>query len=313
MSARKPSWLEQLGAPATAGGISVIFSHPLELVKVRLQLDNERASRGTPRLYRGWIDCLRQNWGTCGIRGLQQGLSVGIAREMCFNAIRIGLFEPVLEGTHAAAHALGLSRSTEGARGAGGAERTVAGLTCGALGGCLVNPIEVLKTRMQAFGGLTGFQHAECACGPLSALAELVRTEGIGGLFSGISVSTLRGVLGPGSQLVAYNELKRTLAHHQMAPADAASTHVLCALASAVVSVACVNPVDVLRTRIYNAPPGRYASALEAGRLALETEGTAAFYKGAMAHYLRLGPHMVLVFGILEQIKIFTKGRGANS
>ena len=48
-----PSLLQQMGLPALAGGIAVCFSHPLELTKVRLQLDNERGLRGEPRMYRG--------------------------------------------------------------------------------------------------------------------------------------------------------------------------------------------------------------------------------------------------------------------
>jgi hypothetical protein len=32
-------------------------------------------------------------------------------------------------------------------------------------------------------------------------------------------------------------------------------------------------------------------------------EGVGSFYKGALTHFLRLGPHMVLVFAILEQMK----------
>jgi len=80
------------------------------------------------------------------------------------------------------------------------------GMLCGALGGCCINPVEVLKTRMQAQGGLTGHQHSYS--GPLEALASLVREEGVAGCFKGVGVSTLRGILGPGSQLVAYNEFK---------------------------------------------------------------------------------------------------------
>ena len=38
------NWTSQVGAPALSGGIAVCFSHPLELTKVRLQLDNERAT-----------------------------------------------------------------------------------------------------------------------------------------------------------------------------------------------------------------------------------------------------------------------------
>ena len=47
--------LESMGLPALAGGMAVCLSHPLELTKVRLQLDNELASRGTVRKYKGWI------------------------------------------------------------------------------------------------------------------------------------------------------------------------------------------------------------------------------------------------------------------
>ena len=118
-------------------------------------------------------------------------------------------------------------------------------------------------------------------------------------------MSTLRGVLGPGSQIVAYTECKRT-AVSRGADGGAAATHVCCALASAGVSVLCVNPVDVVRTRLYNAPPGRYLGGADAAAQLVALEGPHAFYKGALTHYLRLGPHMVLVFGILEQLKLLT-------
>ena len=232
-------WVGMLGMPAAAGGIAVCFSHPLELTKVRLQLDNERAAQGTPRMYKGWLNCVVQNFKADGVRGLQRGLSLGITREVCFNAVRIGLLEPVTDAVHAGASAGGLA---EKAKAPGPSERLAAGLMCGALGGCCVNPIEILKTRFQAFGGLTGFQHSYQ--GPLSALAELFQTEGFSGAFRGVAVSTLRGILGPGSQIVAYNECKRE-AVERGADGGSVLTHVACALASAVVSVACVNPVDV--------------------------------------------------------------------
>lgn len=303
-AARKPPLIEQLGAPAVAGGIAVCFSHPLELTKVRLQLDNERAAQGTPRMYKGWVDCVVSNWRSDGVRGLQRGLSLGITREVCFNAVRIGLLEPVTEGVHATAARLGLA---DEAAPPGPAERLGAGLTCGALGGCCVNPIEVIKTRMQAFGGLTGFQHAYA--GPLTALAELWREEGATGYTRGLATSTMRGLLGPGSQIVAYNEIKAAAVARGV-DGSRVSTHVVTALLSAVVSVACVNPVDVTRTRLYNAPPGRYAGGVDAALALARIEGPLAFYKGALTHFLRLGPHMILVFGILEQLKMVLSQRG---
>ena len=52
----------------------------------------------------------------------------------------------------------------------------------------------------------------------------------------------------------------------------------------------------------YGAPVGADAAAQ-----LVTLEGPLAFYKGALTHYLRLGPHMVLVFGILEQLKLLMR------
>ena len=114
--------------PAIAGGMAVCFSHPLELTKTRLQLDQERAMRGSPRMYSGFIDCVIKNWHADGVRGLQRGLGLGITREFCFNAVRIGLYTPILGLVHGAA-----SSGAPTAR-----ERMGTGFLCGALGGCCV-------------------------------------------------------------------------------------------------------------------------------------------------------------------------------
>ena len=47
-----------------------------------------------------------------------------------------------------------------------------------------------------------------------------------------------------------------------------------------------------------------HGAAFDAFRKILAAEGPTAFYKGAGSHFLRLGPHMVLVFVILEQLRL---------
>ena len=284
-------WAGQLGMPAVAGGLAVCFTHPLELTKVRLQLDNERAAAGTPRIYKGWIDCVARNYASDGIYGLQRGLSLGITREVCFNAIRIGLVEPVLDAVHTGAAMAGMVKLED----APGPERLASYWTRGALGG--TESVEVIATRMQACVSW-GFS---TPTGPV-ALLNLVRSEGLSGCFNGVATSTLRGIVGPGTQIFAYNEFKREAGQRGM-DSGAASTHVVCAVASAAVSTCCVNPVDVTRTRLYNAPPGRYKGGVDAAIQLVKFEGPLAFYKGALTHFFRLGPHMVLVFTFLEQFK----------
>ena len=36
----------------------------------------------------------------------------------------------------------------------------------------------------------------------------------------------------------------------------------------------------------------------------LATEAPLGFYKGALSHYARLGPHLVLVFLVLERLRV---------
>jgi len=235
---RKPTLAENMGLPAVAGAMAVCFTHPLELTKTRLQLDNERAAKGQKKLYSGWTNCVKQNYATDGVKGLQRGLQLGIVRELCFNAVRIGLVPVVTD-------------MISGDRKPTGLERFAGGMTCGALGGCCVNPIEVLKIRMQSQGGLTGFQHTYPST--TQALASLVKDEGFAGMTRGILTSTVRGCIGPGSQVVAYGEMKAALVERGWS-GGSILTHVPCALASAAISIAVVNPVDVVRTRVYNAP-----------------------------------------------------------
>lgn len=113
---------------------------------------------------------------------------------------------------------------------------------------------------------------------------------------------------GPGSQIAAYSLLKEKAVSAGL-PASSVGTHAACSLASAAASVACVHPVDLVRTRVFNQPfgPGGrglwYRNGLDAAFKVAAVEGPLAFYKGAGAHFARLGPHMMLVFVILEELR----------
>jgi solute carrier family 25 protein 34/35 len=322
-SSGKPSLARQLLLPAVSGSLAVCLSHPLELTKARLQVDLELARRGTvagaaggARAYEGWADCVAKNWRANGLRGLQAGLLLGVTREFFFNGVRLGCFEPLVD-------------AVQGANGTAGQppkphERLAGGLTAGALGGLLINPIDVLKTRAQIAGAEAGYSHAAAGAagvgGGAAAAAALWREEGPRGLLRGVGVNTLRGLLGPGSQVTSYALLKERVAaaaaarwggvgggsgsgssggKHWVAEwfgEGAVATHVVCSLASAAVSVACVNPVDVVRTRVFNQPVGpdgvglRYSGGVDAALQLVRAEGPLAFYKGAGAHYAVSAP-----------------------
>lgn len=284
--------LKEVGLASTAGMMAVCFTHPLELTKTRLQLDLELSRKTAQRKYRGWVHCLFGTLRSEGIRGIQRGLSTAILREAIFNGVRIGMYQPVIDFA-----------------GPYGANKLICGLFCGAFAGIVCNPVDILKVRLQSQGGLTGYQYQYQ--GTFNAAVSLYRDEGLAGLFKGVSVNTTRGLLGPGTQLPSYHYFKYLANESEKLNAsDPKMIHAISALGSAAVSVACVNPIDVVRTRVYNQPidektkRGRYyRNGIDAARKIALKEGLGSFYKGALTHFGRLGPHMVLVFVFIEELR----------
>lgn len=299
------SILTNVGLASSAGMMAVTFTHPLELTKTRLQLDQEliRKSKQQRPKYQGWLDCMITTVNKDGFRGLQRGLSAALLREAVFNGVRIGLYDPLLSLAH--------NPATEDALPSFGL-KLATGLGVGALAAALCNPFDILKVRLQSQGGKTGFQHEGYRHGVVRNLWNHVQREGIAGLYKGVSVNITRGILGPGTQLPVYNAMKESEGLHRLlhTEGDGWQKHTVCALGSAAVSIMCFNPVDIIRTRLYNQPLDeksgkglKYRNGRDAAMKIMSVEGPMAFYKGGLTHFGRLGPHMVLVFVFLEQLK----------
>ena len=62
-------------------------------------------------------------------------------------------------------------------------------------------------------------------------------------------------------------------------------------------------PLDVLKTRAMNAKPGEFKGAM--GLIGFTArQGPQAFFKGFIPAFVRLGPHTILTFIFLEQLRL---------
>ena len=61
-------------------------------------------------------------------------------------------------------------------------------------------------------------------------------------------------------------------------------------------------PLDVLKTRAMNAKAGEFKGPLDLVRFTA-AQGPMAFFKGYVPAFVRLGPHTILTFIFLEQIR----------
>jgi solute carrier family 25 protein 34/35 len=185
--------------------------------------------------------------------------------------------------------------------------KIAAGITTGSTAALVSNPLDLMKTRMQAQASgknaAVGFQHR--FSGVAQGFQSLVKNEGVSGLWKGIAPSVLRLALGSSGQLASYAHIKESALENGLQ--DGPLLHIGTSFASVIFGVTAMNPVDVIRTRLYNQSPRSadrlYTSGFDAAIKIATHEGPSAFFKGWMAHYMRGAPHVALIFVFLEQLK----------
>ncbi|CAF2276992.1 BnaA04g12950D [Brassica napus] len=301
------------------GGIASIVAgcstHPLDLIKVRMQLQGESAPVQTslrpalafqtssssavhappppPRV--GIIGIgsriIRQE----GTRALFSGVSATVLRQTLYSTTRMGLYDILkTKWTDPETKSIPLTR------------KLAAGFIAGGIGAAVGNPADVAMVRMQADGRLPLADRRNYKS-VLDAIAQMVRGEGVTSLWRGSSMTINRAMLVTASQLATYDSVKETILEKGLMR-DGLGTHVTSSFAAGFVASVASNPVDVIKTRVMNmkvvagtAPP--YKGAVDCALKTVRAEGIMALYKGFWPTVSRQAPFTVILFVTLEQVK----------
>ena len=294
------SYWTNFATSAAGPAIACIFTNPADVAKTRLSLERE-LQKTTMSRTTGSVDMMRKTYAAEGLAGLQRGLPLAMAREASKNTFRLGLYQPLVDLVHGKQGPAPLSVLLG------------ASMMSGAISAMICNPFDLLKTRLQLDG--THARGTAAGGGAISMAAAIVREEGLAGLWRGTGISMVRSGVGAAALLPTNSKLKEIAARHM--PAGPVSDG-FCALGAGAANVAVINPVDVLRTRLYSQPlnaAGKgvlYDGALDAASKILQIEGAGAFYKGATAHFLRVGPHTVLTFVFIGLLRRTVGYRAAS-
>jgi solute carrier family 25, member 34/35 len=83
------------------------------------------------------------------------------------------------------------------------------------------------------------------------------------------------------------------------------SQHIVASVAASFITVTVMNPLDVISTRLYQSAGvnTQYRGPIDCLIKTIRSEGVFALQKGWLAQFARLGPHTVLTFVFLEQLK----------
>ncbi|XP_043917553.1 mitochondrial brown fat uncoupling protein 1 [Protopterus annectens] len=273
----------------TAACIADLITFPLDTAKVRLQIQGESVAGEAAKSirYRGVFGTIATMIKTEGPTSLYNGLVAGLQRQMSFASIRIGLYDSVKQFY------------TKG-KDAGIGSRILAGCTTGAMAVTIAQPTDVVKVRFQAQANLNGAQKRYN--GTLHAYKTIARQEGMKGLWKGTLPNVTRNAIVNCSELVTYDIIKETILKHRLLT-DNLPCHFVSAFGAGFCTTVVASPVDVVKTRYMNSPPGQYKSALNCAWTMLIKEGPTAFYKGFVPSFLRLGSWNIVMFITYEQLK----------
>ncbi|XP_023398617.1 electrogenic aspartate/glutamate antiporter SLC25A12, mitochondrial isoform X2 [Loxodonta africana] len=177
--------LAEILAGGCAGGSQVIFTNPLEIVKIRLQVAGEITTG--PRV--SAVNVLRD----LGLFGLYKGAKACFLRDIPFSAIYFPVY----------AHCKLLLADENGH--VGGLNLLAAGAMAGVPAASLVTPADVIKTRLQvaARAGQTTYS------GVIDCFRKILREEGLSAFWKGTAARVFRSSPQFGVTLVTYELLQR--------------------------------------------------------------------------------------------------------
>lgn len=181
---RYPFWLGGVSA-----SIAVLFTHPLDLAKLRMQNSPQKTT--TLTLLR---DTLRHE----GLRGLYIGISASVLRQMTYSLTRFAAYEKIKENVltgRSSPVPLWITISSAG--------------FAGAAGGLAGNPSDVILVRMTGDLYRSPEQRFNYR-GAIHGLVRIMREEGVQTLFRGLAPNMVRAALMNSSQLASYVRLALT-------------------------------------------------------------------------------------------------------
>lgn len=269
-----PGALASMGLAGVTALFAVNFTHPIETVKTRLQVQGSAFS----------LRAMLQNE---GVPALWKGIHAAWLREASYTTVKLGGYGPIRD-------AIGAKDKN-----APFFLKFAAGATSGSVGSVIGNPFDVMKTIMQANAKDTT---------PLPTLMKrMYADQGMGGFYRGLQANVLRACVLNGTKMACYDQIKgevssrfgwgRTDVRCQFTSAIGAGFFMTCTVA----------PFDMLRTALMNQPTDKklYNGLLDALVKIVRAEGPFALYRGFLPIWGRFAPQATLQLVTMDTLLKF--------
>jgi len=281
-----------------AGMMEALACHWLDTIKVRMQLSRRGRAPGTKS--RGFIATGRDIVKRETVFGLYKGLGAvltGIVPKMAIRFTSYEWYKQLLANKDGVV----TSQAT-----------FLAGLCAGVTEAvAVVCPAEVVKIRMQAqYHSLSDPLDVPKYRSAPHALLTVVREEGIGALYRGVSLTALRQGTNQAVNFTAYTELKELLQKWQPQYENKnlpGYQTTMIGLISGAMGPFSNAPLDTVKTIVQKTPAQPGQTAISRITLVIKDmfrrEGVSAFYKGITPRVMRVAPGQAVTFTVYEYLK----------
>ncbi|KXJ95451.1 mitochondrial thiamine pyrophosphate carrier 1 [Microdochium bolleyi] len=288
-------------AGATAGLVSRFVIAPLDVVKIRLQLQTHSFSRaaladGAP-VYKGTLKTLRHIVQTEGVRALWKGNVPAELMYVSYAAVQFTMYRH----TTVLLHRLAGDASSRLPK---AAESFIAGASAGAMATAATYPLDLLRTRFAAqVSGRVVYPSL------YSAVRTIYRDEGPAGFFRGLAPGLAGIVPYMGLFFAMYESTRAPLAQLSLPFGSGDAT---AGVVASVVAKTGVFPLDTVRKRIQVQGPTRAMYVhqnipeYEAGmgrtiRAIVAAEGMRGLYRGLVVSLCKAAPASAVTMWTYER------------
>ncbi|XP_076282880.1 solute carrier family 25 member 32 [Lasioglossum baleicum] len=192
-------------------------------------------------------------------------------------------------------------------------EHFVAGISGGVISTLMLHPLDLIKTRFAVNDGHS--QSAPQYKGLKSAVQQIVKTEGVRGLYKGVTPNVLGSGGSWGCYFFFYNTIKGWIQGGNSRMPLGPSWHMFAAADAGILTLLMTNPLWVVKTRLClqytddkHLPERlRYKGTIDAIKKIYRTEGIHGLYRGFVPGMFGVS-HGAIQFMVYEELKNWYNG-----
>ncbi|GAB1600581.1 mitochondrial folate transporter/carrier-like isoform X1 [Argonauta hians] len=283
--------MEHLVAGVSGGVLSTLVLHPLDLVKIRFQVNEGTGVTARPN-YNSFIHAVRSIVCSQGFTGLYQGVSANCLGAGMAWGIYFFVYNYAKTQMQAGDQKVSL----------GATSHILAASQAGVLSLLVVNPVFVAKTRLcLQYEQTANVQKKTYYRGLRDALVKIFKQEGFKGFYKGF-IPGVFGVSHGVIQFVTYEEMKSLYNKYHEKPVHfrlSSLEYIAFAAISKMIAAAATYPYQVVRSRLQD-QHASYVSCRDVIEKTWRCEGIGGFYKGLGPNLLRVTPACCITFLVYE-------------